>query len=237
MGQTLAQTRAAAQLLLDNPGTSSISLSEWVVLINQANADVYRDLCEQNPSYFEVVSRITVAANTVSFDISGASYLNAVPYKLVSLMRLEQDAAVSTTNMPVSLTPMPWMEYDQRLRAGGWGPGNGFNGRPQYFTMRGDRTVYLAPINGETTYLNVHYVPMLAALTTGSDSTEVLGGRADEFQDGVAVRAAWLANSKRNGTNPMVGLLWQEFVARMKRAAPSRQMSGPHRVKAQYWGP
>lgn len=232
MATTLAQTRSTAQLLLDNPGTSSISAAQWTVLINRANLDVWRALVDVNPSYFQTNTRITFPGGVDNIDISGASYLNTSPYKLVEVWYLPSDAARSPGNLPVRMTPEPFQEHCMRLGAGGvWMQGNGA-AQPLWYTYQGDRQLYVAPIPAGSVVLDVFYVPLLASIS--SDSDEVLGGRCDEFQDAVAYRAAWLANSKRQGSNPVVAALWAEAEERIKKSAPQRQLAESRRVHAAY---
>lgn len=231
MALTFATTKALAQTLLDDTSTASgITSTQWVTLFNAANRDVWRDLAAMNPSYFQTYGDITWPANTERLVLSGASYLNTTPYKIVQVEASALGGNPTTQNGIRKLRMMTFQERPQILSdymtslATGQAPG------PYAYSYEDDATMYLAPISGSSVLLRIYYIPPLAAVT-GVDADVVLGGRAPDFHDAVAHRLAWYGSVKRGGTPGVAAQLWAESSERIRNSAPTRTEDDPWSVR------
>ena len=57
----------------------------------------------------------------------------------------------------------------------------------------------------------------------------MLNGKAEMFGDAVMYRLAMLINTKQEGQNPMIGYMWQDAVASIKKEG-RRLIQRPRRV-------
>ena len=231
MAMTGAEAITMARTLIDEPDTASLKSSQAVTLLNAANTEVHRRICSVNPSYFLVRSTITYPANTEYIDLSSVSYLNASVFKLLGVEATASAGGVSPSNLPVQITPMNFSDrarfLSESAQSAYWGNG----GYPKHYSLMGANTMYLAPIPTSALNLTIYYVPQLTALTTGTLSSEVLGGLADEFHDCVAYCLAHLANAKGRGSAPLCETLWAEAQERINASAGTRSLDEPRRVR------
>jgi hypothetical protein len=229
---TYSTVLALAQTLLDDTSTASgITTSQWVTLFNAANRDVWRMLVNVNPSYFQTYGDITFPASTEKITLSGASYLNTTPYKLIQVEATAITGNVTPQNLPRKLMPVTFQERPQFLSdmLVSLSPGSMVPG-PYVYTYDEDSTMYVAPLSQTACPMRIHYVPPLAAVT-GQSNDVVLAGRAQSFHDAVAHRLAWYASVKRGGTPGVAGQLWLESENLIKNSAPTRNEGEPWRVR------
>jgi len=228
---TYAEVRTLAQTILDDTNTATgITAAQWLTLINAAHRHVWTLLVDAAPSWFASSNTITWPANTENVDISGSSYLNLNPYKVLTVEVTPTTAALGPGNLPRQLTEMRYEDRANRLSQDpSWVYGSSGSNSPQWFTMVSSYNMTVAPIPSSAVVMRLTWVTSLAALT-GSE-TSMFGGRAPEFNDCVAYRAALLANMKREGTNPLAQAMWQESLDRIQNAAASRVISGPRTIR------
>lgn len=226
MSLTGAEAITLARTLVDEPDTSALKSSQAVALLNAANLEVYRRIVGVNPDYFAVRSVITFPASTEYVDLSGASYLNANFFKLLSLEASETADGATVSQVPTKLLPMPFTDRILYLRHGG----SGRTSVPARYALVGASNLYLAPIVAAPVYLTVYYAPQLTAFTTGTLTSEVLGGRADEYHDAVAYCLANLVNAKGKGSSPLAASLWAEAKAAIDNSG-DRSTDEPRRVR------
>lgn len=227
MSLTGAEVVSFARTLVDEPDTASLKSAQMVVLLNAANTEVHRRICAVNPSYFLTRATITYPGSTEYIDLSGASYLNANVFKLLGVEATHAAGGVSPSNLPSQITPMMFSDRarylsEQSLYTDSY---------PRHYSLMGANTMYLAPIPTGPLNLTIYYVPQLTALTSGTLTSEVLGGQADEFHDCVAYCLAHLANAKGRGSAPLSETLWAEAQERINASAGSRSLDEPRRVR------
>lgn len=229
MSMTGAEVVTMARTLVDEPDTAALKSSQMVVLLNAANLEVHRRIVAVNPDYFLVRATITFPASTEYIDLSSASYLNASVFKLLGIEVTGAAGGVSPSNSPTKLQPMSFQDRARYLGTYGYSGHN--NSWPAHYSLVGANTLYLSPISTQALNLTVYYVPQLTALTTGTLSSEVLGGLADEFHDCVAYCLAHLANAKGRGSAPLSETLWAEACLRIDNSAGTRELDEPRRVR------
>lgn len=232
MSLTYPNLLALAQTTLDDTSTASgISTAAWLILINAANRDVWRRIIEVNPSYFLASGDVTWPANTEKVTISGASYLNTEPYKILGIDVTPAAGNPSTSNQPRKLRPIQFQERASVMaQTDTLNYGNGYAKGPLGYTYEGSGVLYVAPVVGDAAFMRIFYIAPLADLT-GASNDQPLAGVADEFHDAVAYRAAMLANAKRGGSAPLAELLWQESLQLIEKCAAARTMDEPWRVR------
>ena len=101
--------------------------------------------------------------------------------------------------------------------------------------------MYVSPIPEEALNVHIYWIPHIADITadghmllsagSGSASTSITNGAADEFGDLVGVYLAKLMNSKQQGQNPMIEQLWAEGIGRMNNNAQLRNVDEPMSVR------
>lgn len=232
MSLTYSTVLTLAQTLLDDTSTASgITTSQWVTLFNAANRDVWRMIVNVNPSYFQTYGDIVWPASTEKLAISGGSYLNTTPYKLIQVEVTQLAGNVTPTNLPRKLMPVTFQERPQILADyfAMATPGSNVPG-PYVYTYEEDATMYVAPLVQQAIPMRIHYVPPLAAVA-GSSNDVVLAGRAQSFHDAVAHRLAWYASVKRGGTPGVAAQLWAESENLIKNSAPTRNEGEPWRIR------
>ena len=231
MSLTYSSVIALAQTLLDDTSTASgITTSQWVTLFNAANRDVWRLICNINPSYFQTFGDISWPASTEKLTLSGASYLNTTPYKIIQVEVTALGGNVTPNNLPRKLIPVTFQDRPQMLAQlyAVAAPAYGVPG-PAVFTYEEDSTMYVAPLVQQAIPMRIHYIPPLAAVT-GSSNDLVLAGRAQSFHDAVAHRLAVFAGAKRGGS--VIGSqLWAESENLIRNSAPTRNEGEPWRVR------
>lgn len=230
MSMTGAECISAARILIDEPSTAALTSAQMVVLLNAANLEVYRRLCAVNPDYFLVRATITFPGATEYIDLSGSSYLNASVFKILGIECTAAAGGVTASNGPTKLQPMAFQDRNRYLGTGGYAS-YAPSQWPAHYSLVGANTLYLSPISGSALNLTVYYVPQLTALTTGTLTSEVLGGLADEFHDAVTYCLAHLCNAKGRGSAPLSETLWQEACLRIDNSAGSRELDEPRRVR------
>ena len=231
MSLTYSSVITLAQTLLDDTSTASgITTSQWVTLFNAANRDVWRLICNINPSYFQTFGDITWPASTEKLTLSGASYLNTTPYKIIQVEVTALGGNVTPNNLPRKLIPVTFQDRPQMLAQlyAVAAPAYGVPG-PAVFTYEEDSTMYVAPLVQQAIPMRIHDIPPLAAVA-GSSNDLVLAGRAQSFHDAVAHRLAVFAGAKRGGS--VIGAqLWAESENLIRNSAPTRNEGEPWRVR------
>ena len=226
MSYTYAQAIDLAEALLDEPGSGNIGSTAQLALMNAANLDVFHELIRVNPSFFMVKASFTWPANTESLDISGASYLNATPYRIYSIEAVEgSSSTITTSNTPRTISPMSWAE-----RIAALGGAMSITEAPSWYTLQGASTLYLAPVPSQAVTLNVYYIPALAKLTSNDSATELLGGKCDEHQVAVAYRYADMIAARQKNKNSAAKQLYAEAKVRMAESASDRNEDQPRYV-------
>ena len=211
-------TRAKA--LLGEKSDNWFTTGRQDVLADDANRYVFEQLVEVCPEWFAAEpTSITWPVNTENVDVSGASYLNAEPYRIRLIRDTPASGAVSPSNPARTWESCSFKKLTDIQSAP-------FRGK-FYYCLQGVR-LYVAPIPTETLYLKVHWIAQLAALA--SSSTEVLAGAAEPYGDCVAYRLAFLANASQGGSNQLVTAMWAEAENRIRTAAHSRTNDGPKRL-------
>lgn len=226
-----SDVRGLAQTILDDTNTATgITAAQWLTLINAAHRHVWTMLVDIAPSWFQTTTTITWPAATEQLDISGGSYLNANPYKVCTVEVTPTTAALGPGNLPRVVAEMRYEDRASRLSQDPmWLYTASGQAAPQWYTMTTNYTMTVAPIPSSATVMRITYIPTLTALA--GNETGMFGGRAPEFHDCVAYRAALLANMKREGSNPLAGAMWQEASERIQNAAASRVVSGPRSIR------
>lgn len=239
MALTVANVKTQVQALMDTPGTSAVSSSEWLTLIDFADDYVWRSLIGVNPDFWLTEARFSWPSDVDNIDLSGVSYLNTKPYKIVALDLLQSNAAVSSTNLPVRCAPMRWDERslylirDDGLARSAVAPISAVDRPPYHFAMKDTADLYVAPIPVAGTVFQVGYIPPRATLTSTSDT--ILGGKADAYGQAVVAYAAWTLNNRKGGSNPQVGSLWSQWESQLAATGSSRQVAGARFVKWSRW--
>lgn len=218
-GLTRDNVTARAKGLLNEKADTFWTTTQQQLFADDANRHVFSLLCEVCPEYFITSTAFTWPVNTESLDITGASYLNATPYKLLTIEDYDAAGGISQGNRPRKWERMTFHERARRHA-------EGYRGQ-YYFCWQGDR-LYVAPLNAESLNVTVHWIPQVTALSAGT--TEVLSGLAEPWGDAVAYRLAWLMNAKQSGANPQVQTLWAEAEQRIHNSAYRRTADGPRRV-------
>lgn len=242
MALTVAEIKTQVQALMDTPGTSAISSSEWLTLIDLADDYVWRCLVKNQPDYWLTETRIVWPSNVDKLDISGAFYLNTKPYKLISLDFLPSNAAISTTNTPVRCLPMTFAERPIYLAQS---PNTStitniwYSGSTPYdpmfrFVLKDSATLYVAPIPPAGTVFNVGYIAPRAKITATTDT--VLNGKADDFGRGVTLYAAFTINNRKGGANAQIAGMWKDFQTELENTAAKREEAGPSYINYEPWG-
>ena len=229
---TCADVITLARTLVDEPDTSALRSAAAVTLYNAANLDVYRRIIDVQPDYFLTSATFAWPASTESLDISGASYLNAVPYKIAGVEVTNASGGTTANNLPTKLTPMVFQERAKYLQDNGYGALTANpTYRPAHYVLTGGSKMYLAPIATSALNMTIYYIPQLVAATTATASAHVpLAGTASEFHDIVAYRLASLVESKQKGSSQTATRLWMEAQDRISASAGSRQVDEPRRV-------
>jgi len=224
---TLANLRSIVQALLDDDTQAHWDATTELLFINMAQRDVLDEILRADENLLGQESSFTYPANTASVDITGASYLNAAPKAILLVRQTPQSGAVSRSNVPWEWKPVRSMGELSDLQWG-WGGGTAYytNEYQRYYYLTGN-TFHVGPIPTSACNLKVTWVPQVTDLSASGDVA--LGGLAEEHHQAVAFRAAWLMNSKQNGSNPMVQQLWQEAVDRIHGSSRIRQ--GARRVR------
>lgn len=242
MALTVAEIKTQVQALMDTPGTSAISSTEWLTLIDIADDYVWRALVKTQPDYWLTEARVSWPSDVDNIDLSSVSYLNTKPYKLMAVDYLPSNAAISTSNIPVRCLPMTFQErpiylaqqVSQDSISNIW-----FSGATAYdpmfrFVLKDSARLYMAPIPPSGTVLNISYIPTRAKLASTSDT--VLGGKADDFGRGVALYTAFTLNNRKGGANAQITGMWQDFQRELENTAGKREEAGPSFLNFEPWG-
>ena len=241
MALTVTTIKTQVQALMDTQGTAALSSAEWLTLIDVADDYVWRALVKAQPDYWLTETRITWPADADVLDISGASYLNTKPYKLVSVDYLPQSAAISSTNLPVRCEPMLFSERPAMLAASpgvtnadgvSW-PFVSPHSVAFRYVLKDSAKLYVAPIPPTGTVFNIGYIPPRPTLTSTSDT--VLLGKADDFGRGVALYTAFTINNRKGGANGQISGMWQDFQRELENTAASRNAAGVGRITYEPW--
>jgi len=220
-GLTRTQIQSIALGLVNSTSADQFYGSTLLNLLSdEANRQVYRLVCDSSPEYFETVSSFSWPANTESLDVTGASYLVAEPYKILTIEETPRSGAVSQSNLPITWKQMRLSERSTYLQ-----DATRVYGR--HYCLQGT-SMYVAPIPAAAAYVKVHWIAQLAALS--GDSTEVLGGLCEPFGAAVAYCLANMLNSKQEGQNPIVANLWAQAQKDIEKQASKRAV-GPTYVK------
>ena len=233
MSLTLNDVKSLASNLMDIKGTAEVSSAQWVALVNMACTQVHQILVETMPDYWTTTATFTYPANTESIDLAGASYLNGpIPYKIIGVEALPANAAVSQSNVPVKVMPIPFTDRDKYMYSVDSGLRlTTLTTLPLHYTLAGSANLYLTPVPTAPVILRLHYIPAVPTLTTSDGSTAILSGRAPEHHMAVAYCVAHLLNSKREGANVMATKLWMEAKEAMLHVSNSRQVDEPRHIR------
>lgn len=218
-GLTRTNVIDRAKALLSFDSDRFITSAQQILLADDANRHVYSLLVEANPEHFRRTSNITWPANTEAVDITGVSYLNLVPERLLQIEDYPSSGGLTASNRPRQWREMKFHERVDRHAAGWRGT--------YYYCWLGDH-LYVAPLPTTALNVTVYFVAQAAALS--DSTTEVLGGFAEQFGDAVAYYLAQLMNAKQEGNNPVIDGLWSRAEARIKNSAYRRTNNGPRRV-------
>ena len=175
--------------------------AQMLNLSNIAMRTVYRQICGVDPSHFAQKTRLTYPADSESIDLTAGSYLNTGTrsiYKVLSVSRLDQNAAVSPTNKPMQLektdpeTPNGYRDNRNDPNSAS----RSISSSRQWYLDRDD--LYLAPVPNDEIHLLVRWVDQPTDLSSDSDGLFTVGGksRAAEYHDLVATTLARLMTVK-----------------------------------------
>ncbi len=228
MQLTRGNIKESARDLLSSAGTEWFTDAMLNRFADMANVEVYQRIIGACPDFVTTVQSITWPANSASINLSGASYLNAVPLKIKSI-----ESTMSSGEASVSNPTTPWesASYDEVMRARGSGAGQG----GCYIYCLDQSTLHIAPMPAITLYPRVRWIAQLAAFA--GDSTVVLNGVADQFHSAVTHTLAEMMNMKNGGANRSIT---QKYVAEMGRidAEAHRRTAAPrimHPGRANIW--
>ena len=224
--RSLLNIRDDAKALLDIDGDLFVSSTAQIAMANLANREVYRMIAQHAPSFLMETTTHTWPAGP---SISLPTVLSAAPYQIVMMLETAAAGAISNTNRP-----WQWFPQDTRDQRYTKYYQNGFltginlltPKSPTHYFLEGDLMKAL-PIPVENRFMHIIHIKQPTVLS--SDGNEVLNGKAEMFGDAVMYRLAMLINTKQEGQNPMIGYMWQDAVASIKKEG-RRLIQRPRRV-------
>jgi|10_taG_2_1085330.scaffolds.fasta_scaffold01942_8 hypothetical protein len=209
-----------AKFWLDERG-NFYSTAQLNTAANFANRMVYRAVANQSPSHFAQISTFSYPADTEKVDLSGGSYLNERPYRMLAVQQLPSGSTVSATNRPQTIEYIsPNTNHADDIATE---DPNVWQSAGLYWTMDTDVDLYLLPMPASAIDLRVRWIGHLANLAAGS--TSLLGGKATEFHDLVAaVMTKTLQQKERNSDQGVTELLvW--IGSQVEMAEASREVA------------
>ncbi len=181
--------------------------TELLRYANLVNRYLFRAICRYDKHVFSAFNTFTYPGNTHRILLTGASYLNAEPYRINQVQLLAASADPSPTNVPVMLQPAS--DYDDLVRrytdtSRRASPAQ-FSGtalvRPcdYFYATTNDAYFYVGPIPVTDLFLRLEWLAHPAALTALSDP--ILANQADRYHDLFPVILSWFMTSKeKRGT-------------------------------------
>jgi len=220
---TLADLKTLAKDLLDEKGEFWPD-AQVVRLSNMAARIVARQITSIDATHFAQRTSLAYPANTENIALNGVSYLNATPYRVLSVSQLETSGAVNTTNMPTELEridPLETAGYSANFndpninQTQAWGP--------RRWALDGQHNLYLIPIPSDVVQLYVRWIPHYAAISLDAD--EIFGGKAPEYHDlVVAVLTRLMATKERRMSEEIAHLTdWLQIEIRNSERHRSQQ--------------
>ena len=200
-------------------------------VISAANRRVFNLVIEQDPTYFQTVSgNLTYPANTENIDLSGASFLNGRPQKILAVEQLESDAAVGSGNQPTLCEPVHPSDIQRYYTYST----QTLTALTSYrYALLGD-LLYLGPLPTSAVVLRVRYITPIADLA--EDSTTLLGNQLVEWHELVTYIAAEMALAKAREPNDMLSRLRAETQAEMIASLTGRQIQEPRYIRDTFDG-
>ncbi len=173
-------------------------------IANTANRMVYRSVTNIDPSYFGESKRITYPADATEVSLDNVSYLGTSPYKVLDVAHLGTDAAVSSSNQPVSLE---YIRPDEQYNSPSTLHDPHFHQYGSRFylrwTLEGDNDLKLISVPASEVYLYVRYVRHPRTLSGSTDellhpdnAVAATTSYAEEFHDLVLVTFTKLLTMK-----------------------------------------
>ncbi len=195
---TAQEAMDLAKVLFNEKGSGHFRAANLLLMLNMANRLVYRTLAQREPSYFARWTRITYTGGSEGYDMS-----SAMCYKTCGVALLSQDAAVSSSNIPVPLSQQSSGNIE-----GHWRYRTALIGEEPY-TWQVDQknTLQLIPIPDSDQYLYVRWVPCPANLSASDNLLLATGDagsvtRAPEWHDAVVSVLLMLMEGTERGTRP-----------------------------------
>jgi hypothetical protein len=136
---------------------------------NLANRTVYRAVANRDPSHFAISTRFAYPANTRKVDLSDAAAINGhVPYRVLDVSSLGEDADPSAENVPVSLENiMP--EEANSISSVSQDPYQYSTRANTRWLLDNAEELSLVPIPSSSMFLWVRYIAIPKALSAASD--------------------------------------------------------------------
>ena len=185
----LGELKTLAKTLVDEKGLFW-SDAQMLDLANVAQRTVFRQIAGFDASHFASTSIATYPANAEYLNLLTTLSLSQSIYKVLSVSKLTEAAAVSPTNRPIQLdrtdaaSPVGY--------ADNWNDPNsetkGISASRRWYLNRSN--LYLTPIPAEATPIMIRYMGQVNALS--GDSDVLFSGFAFEYHDLVATTLARL---------------------------------------------
>jgi len=222
MSLTLADLKTLAKDLLDEKGEFWPE-AQVVRLANMAARVVHRQIISIDATHFSQRTTLTYPADTESIALSGGSYLNASPYRLLGVSELNSAGPVTTSNQPTELERIDALETggyatrinDPNIHTGLW--------HPRQWFLDGQHNLYVVPMPQSAIHLYLRWIPHYTALS--SDSDPVFAGKAPEFHDlVVAVLTRLMATKERRMSEEIAHITeWLQMEIRNSERHRSQQ--------------
>ena len=185
----LGELKTLAKTLVDEKGLFW-SDAQMLALANVAQRAVFRQIANFDASHFATHTITTYPADTQYIDLLSKLSESESIYKVLSVSKLKEAAAVTPTNRPIQLdrtdaaSPVGyednWNDPNNEAR--------GLSTSQRWFLDRSN--LYLTPMPGVSTPLLIRWIGQIDALS--ADGNVLFGGFAFEYHDLVATTLARL---------------------------------------------
>lgn len=205
----------AAMILVNEQTSAHLTTTVQNTLANMANRRVFELIVKSCSHYVVTSTSFTWPANTERVDITGATYLNAHPVRIITIEDYPSTGGIGSGNLP-----RQWVAVESSIL-----PNYHYQGTGPHYVLDGDY-LYVAPLFGQALNCRVKWIPEVTPLT--ATSTPVLSGTADSFGDAVTACLAKLFNARQSGVNKAVEAMWAEWQSTI--AGSAHRQSGPKMV-------
>lgn len=231
MGLTVQTARERAQAMLDEPGVVHITATQWLTLANSAMNDVFMVVADVNPDQFATSAVKSFTANVDSQLLADQATYGDV-YRVLGVERYTSATPSYGTDIPYRLTPIRLSDvtlYRSRNRSL-TNLTTGDSAGPTHYATSGDTDslrIHLAPVPTSTTYLNVTYVALPAALTGDSSAIPL----PPEYHDAYVTRLASRVNIRTGGRNQAIEQAWRDAKEAIQKTAGPKVDDEPWNVR------